>query len=807
MFNRSPPIKKPRISVEDSVSGQEPAFDPPKNSMFTPRSSRSSRSLLYSDDEDDDDDDDDDDDIPENSMLATGQTHPRYFDMQTSPPIHPGFIPMSAYNLPIGAMAAVAAAAIPMNVSLVATPMNVLPVATPMNVSPIGAMDVTPDIDNTIYDSDKDNLVKDDEYTITIEADSTKDQEFTQELLSYEFNHIDSTNYIKNKDIKPFNKEINAIMDKYTNMYENAKKLIENIKIFSTRDTNITKLQDDAAIYLTYIKNPWDDIVGLKKKILINEITEPTDELIEKLNIDINTLIEYMKPGLYFFKIIQIIDIYIQIYSSYINNSSKQNISNAQIIKQRITNELAILDDTNIESKMLTIESNITRFETERRNIKSLNKLIIQFNFLKTLIECEIELTEDMNKQNDNINNLGTIDQLKKSVYTKKLVINTKKQIILANNIYRRSLNNISDMISNQTDEHIKQSISINILLLKKNINIKKNNIIGILNSLSSIDEKQREITVNMQSINKYLEELNKYIPTQDIWTFIEKNNVKQYINYFNSYKKAEANKLNEFFIYAKKKMEQSFIYKQLGQYGIVLYGHSYDEGVTKKESSKKTIGGWYLNAHVVDLNAPSRSREINQSISIERRNIELANEFISDTEKRMSTVQDSKEKTDLDKRITRKNEDIVKYNNTIQKIKDNQKSMDLAIYPDITKLHISIHLASGNDQSHIKFDKGDATINTPLEFIILNEKYIIISNKNAILDSLDNDDIKNAMYNFLLGCELYFTFFINPQEKLAINFIPDLTKSQSHANYNKYLKYKTKYLELKSLINKMSIS
>lgn len=156
----------------------------------------------------------------------------------------------------------------------------------------------------------------------------------------------------------------------------------------------------------------------------------------------------------------------------------------------------------------------------------------------------------------------------------------------------------------------------------------------------------------------------------------------------------------------------------------------------------------------------------------------------------------------------------------------------------DMNNLHLSIHFNAQNvgyasvngirygygeqpvDQAHIT--SNDIKFN--LEFMRIGRN-IIISNKDNIISFVEHNGahglsspksehiqkLKEAFNNLLIGCEKYFSYFINEDypiienPELGLISIPPVA-IVNNLEYNKYLKYKVKYIELKNLLSKMSI-
>ncbi len=142
-----------------------------------------------------------------------------------------------------------------------------------------------------------------------------------------------------------------------------------------------------------------------------------------------------------------------------------------------------------------------------------------------------------------------------------------------------------------------------------------------------------------------------------------------------------------------------------------------------------------------------------------------------------------------------------------------------------INGLHISIHMdEKHNDQTHLKFNIGPTSYSINLSFINIGNK-IGITQLEQTLKLLEAifikegsfppdhaKELKSAFYFFLIGVETYLNNFV-VNEKIASsensNRKPQSIEQSYESNpfnYNKYLKYKNKYLQLKAEMAKINL-
>ncbi len=363
------------------------------------------------------------------------------------------------------------------------------------------------------------------------------------------------------------------------------------------------------------------------------------------------------------------------------------------------------------------------------------------------------------------------------------------------------------------TDKEIIEQENTIIENIKRELILYEDRMIGNIKNLEEmIDTNHLDFTIRFIKHNiKILKNL-RY--THNLWTYINTSNVRLKIQGYSDNFQSEMNELKEYFIFARKRIDpeenMDIInedgFKNIGNVGIFLENHSYTKMLD--EAAAKSIGGFYLYMKIINLTSIYNQHRQN----VRRDNIG----------------------------------NIVQWRDNDVEIKSRDYRQDDTILKD---LHLSFHLDHNYlDQSHIKVktvrtlpdeNKTHISDSIPALKSLLNNEYtcniyfnkinnlITIINKNEICNSISylymsadgthNQDnfmsFKNALFNFLKGCETYLNSIqsdpnYNPQ--LNLTKIPDNTTDNIYRttrSYNKYLKYKTKYLELKSLFDKMSIS
>ncbi len=339
----------------------------------------------------------------------------------------------------------------------------------------------------------------------------------------------------------------------------------------------------------------------------------------------------------------------------------------------------------------------------------------------------------------------------------------------------------------------------------------------------------------------------------QNLWTIIDDNYLRDEIERLDNSKGEESNLLAQAFYYAThpvptispveiKKMSGNaqFAYNlasntwKLGRYGIVVTKQSFDPngdtvrgyhaavnsglltpemrlaasnaGTQIPSSPYNKIGGWYIRAQIVDVRELNLVQELENPITLADLAPALAVPILPPHPEALAEFDLLYRKNTTER--TRARHDAIIGNYPVK------SSMLEPAFP-IYGLHISVHMEQGHiDQTHLKFNIGTNTHSIVLYFILINNNLQIlqINNVLATLKSVfvsENiteehaNDLTKAFFHFLEGLKNYINIFID-RTGATINGPTSIkdTYGSEPFNYNKYLKYKTKYLQLKKKIN-----
>jgi hypothetical protein len=291
-------------------------------------------------------------------------------------------------------------------------------------------------------------------------------------------------------------------------------------------------------------------------------------------------------------------------------------------------------------------------------------------------------------------------------------------------------------------------------------------------------------------------------------------------------------------------------LYYPVTNYGIVITRNSYTR--PNPNENPPIIGGLYLNAKFTNItNAEARQAQYTQAATplnvrlaeinatlgplITERNalrqqkdqlkqIRLTRHLITTervtlnaAERRLEQIRVAlgpfrNQKANIDDQLT-----AMQGNN----IDESSKYMEYSPN-NFTDLHISIHPGAHQDQSHITFKINDAKRSIIMLFILIDNEIKIVNKiiaSETIVEYITGTDfnpandyhisLRNPIIHFLRGFEKYLTYIRQEQGNIPVNpdEEPPYSTSINEISYNKYLKYKNKYLNLKKLFDKLSIS
>jgi hypothetical protein len=261
---------------------------------------------------------------------------------------------------------------------------------------------------------------------------------------------------------------------------------------------------------------------------------------------------------------------------------------------------------------------------------------------------------------------------------------------------------------------------------------------------------------------------------------------------------------------------------------GIVITANSYTK------ANQRRIGGLYLSARFTNIeDAEQRQLLYTQSFPDFNKRLAEANKSIED--KRTELTELYKDRKANSETIARSEQELhglsrnmfnLQMEGTI--IEDNNMTESRrykTVSPNnLTDLHISIHLDANPNQSHITFNKERNKFYANILFILINDEIKIVNKIKVSQDLVHlilNSDFdpnnqvhlsfRNPIIHFLRGFEKYLTYIKQEQTQQGIVVAPHEVAAQSvkieNISYIKYLKYKNKYLNLKKLFDKLSMS
>jgi hypothetical protein len=318
--------------------------------------------------------------------------------------------------------------------------------------------------------------------------------------------------------------------------------------------------------------------------------------------------------------------------------------------------------------------------------------------------------------------------------------------------------------------------------------------------------------------------------PSQNIWNSISKYSIATLINEYRRNSAIAFNELLGFFVNSKIRTPAQAIIDTLAINNTERHYLS-NFPVTNigmvLRTERITERGFYLDVRFTDI----RDAEMkNINFNTHRENVARLNDQIRrlrNDENNLNLPYHLRQQATHNLRQAQQQLRILPLPNPNHLIENATQYNNALINPQITNFHITIHPAIGNTQSHIRITQGAGQRSYDLLFIHHNNKINIVNKKNIsqklvleifspgviIFDDVNHVNLipyRNAIIHFLRGFEKLLTHLseLRNADNLAVpdNYINHPAEI-FNLPYNKYLKYKTKYLNLKKLFDKLSIN